>query len=187
MDLPLHSCRPRLLSECCSRSSSQVLSRRVDLSRGFIPVRARKSVKIVNRPAIRVACGVCSIRGSGRFVHSHSATRVSSESCGWRRVGRKCRVLVSGRELGRSKFGIARFEQGDRNCSDGSATNSEDRERPPFDLDLAVVLAGFAFEAYNSPPVRVPLTLTLCFPILSNLLSNFWALLQWSSNGFRHR
>ncbi|XP_072986920.1 uncharacterized protein [Typha latifolia] len=28
-------------------------------------------------------------------------------------------------------------------------------ERPPFDLNLAVVLAGFAFEAYNSPPENV--------------------------------
>lgn len=29
----------------------------------------------------------------------------------------------------------------------------EDPPRPPFDLNLAVVLAGFAFEAYTSPPV----------------------------------
>lgn len=26
-------------------------------------------------------------------------------------------------------------------------------ERPPFDINLAVILAGFAFEAYTSPPV----------------------------------
>lgn len=26
-------------------------------------------------------------------------------------------------------------------------------ERPPFDINLAVVLAGFAFEAYTTPPV----------------------------------
>jgi hypothetical protein len=26
-------------------------------------------------------------------------------------------------------------------------------QRPPFDLNLAVVLAGFAFEAYTSPSV----------------------------------
>ncbi|RZS16523.1 hypothetical protein BHM03_00048520 [Ensete ventricosum] len=30
----------------------------------------------------------------------------------------------------------------------------EEAERPPFDLNLAVVLAGFAFEAYTSPPSR---------------------------------
>ncbi|CAK7327353.1 unnamed protein product [Dovyalis caffra] len=28
-------------------------------------------------------------------------------------------------------------------------------ERPPFDINLAVVLAGFAFEAYTSPPENV--------------------------------
>ncbi|KAJ8512451.1 hypothetical protein OPV22_002885 [Ensete ventricosum] len=31
----------------------------------------------------------------------------------------------------------------------------EEAERPPFDLNLAVVLAGFAFEAYTSPPKDV--------------------------------
>ncbi|XP_011029717.1 PREDICTED: uncharacterized protein LOC105129384 [Populus euphratica] len=30
-----------------------------------------------------------------------------------------------------------------------------DNERPPFDINLAVVLAGFAFEAYTSPPKNV--------------------------------
>ncbi|KAF7837388.1 putative feruloyl esterase A isoform A [Senna tora] len=28
----------------------------------------------------------------------------------------------------------------------------KDHERPPFDINLAVILAGFAFEAYTSPP-----------------------------------
>jgi len=32
----------------------------------------------------------------------------------------------------------------------------EDDDRPPFDINLAVILAGFAFEAYTTPPVRVP-------------------------------
>ncbi|KAB2599906.1 hypothetical protein D8674_010177 [Pyrus ussuriensis x Pyrus communis] len=31
----------------------------------------------------------------------------------------------------------------------------EGSERPPFDINLAVVLAGFAFEAYSSPPGNV--------------------------------
>ncbi|XP_068332767.1 uncharacterized protein [Pyrus communis] len=31
----------------------------------------------------------------------------------------------------------------------------EGSERPPFDINLAVVLAGFAFEAYSSPPDNV--------------------------------
>lgn len=29
----------------------------------------------------------------------------------------------------------------------------EKEERTPFDINLAVILAGFAFEAYASPPV----------------------------------
>ncbi|KAF2285575.1 hypothetical protein GH714_005600 [Hevea brasiliensis] len=31
----------------------------------------------------------------------------------------------------------------------------EENERPPFDINLAVVLAGFAFEAYTSPPEKI--------------------------------
>ncbi|KAF0892976.1 hypothetical protein E2562_021278 [Oryza meyeriana var. granulata] len=39
--------------------------------------------------------------------------------------------------------------------SAGEGLVGEDRPRPPFDLNLAVVLAGFAFEAYTSPPADV--------------------------------
>lgn len=35
----------------------------------------------------------------------------------------------------------------------GRSMSRDDDVRPPFDINLAVVLAGFAFEAYNSPPV----------------------------------
>lgn len=35
----------------------------------------------------------------------------------------------------------------------GKSVSHDDDARPPFDINLAVVLAGFAFEAYNSPPV----------------------------------
>lgn len=34
-------------------------------------------------------------------------------------------------------------------------SEEEEIERPPFDINLAVILAGFAFEAYISPPVIV--------------------------------
>uniref|UniRef100_J3LZG6 C2 domain-containing protein n=1 Tax=Oryza brachyantha TaxID=4533 RepID=J3LZG6_ORYBR len=37
----------------------------------------------------------------------------------------------------------------------GEGLAGEDPPRPPFDLNLAVVLAGFAFEAYTSPPEDV--------------------------------
>ncbi|XP_047337147.1 uncharacterized protein LOC124940659 isoform X2 [Impatiens glandulifera] len=52
-------------------------------------------------------------------------------------------------------------------CCHSSKSNSEiektsvqvqkknDDQRPPFDIDLAVVLAGFAFEAYSSPPENI--------------------------------
>lgn len=33
--------------------------------------------------------------------------------------------------------------------------SEEQLERPPFDINLAVILAGFAFEAYTSPPVSL--------------------------------
>jgi hypothetical protein len=36
---------------------------------------------------------------------------------------------------------------------EGLVAEEDGRQRPPFDLNLAVVLAGFAFEAYTSPPV----------------------------------
>ncbi|KAK8956364.1 putative galacturonosyltransferase 14 [Platanthera guangdongensis] len=43
----------------------------------------------------------------------------------------------------------------DLNALDSTAEDDEsssgDVRRPPFDLNLAVVLAGFAFEAYTSP------------------------------------
>lgn len=37
--------------------------------------------------------------------------------------------------------------------SDDGGGSADDDRRPPFDLNLAVLLAGFAFEAYISPPV----------------------------------
>ncbi|KAJ6821540.1 uncharacterized protein M6B38_391565 [Iris pallida] len=36
--------------------------------------------------------------------------------------------------------------------SNGGLSTDVEAQRPPFDLNLAVVLAGFAFEAYTSPP-----------------------------------
>ncbi|CAM8944162.1 unnamed protein product [Rhodiola kirilowii] len=34
-------------------------------------------------------------------------------------------------------------------------SNSSDSQRPPFDINLAVILAGFAFEAYTTPPDNI--------------------------------
>ncbi|KAF5465816.1 hypothetical protein F2P56_015788 [Juglans regia] len=45
-------------------------------------------------------------------------------------------------------------------CKTGSeiervSVQEEENERPPFDINLAVILAGFAFEAYTSPSEKV--------------------------------
>lgn len=46
------------------------------------------------------------------------------------------------------------MKPGSESAEEGAASvGEEDRPRPQFDLNLAVVLAGFAFEAYSSPPV----------------------------------
>lgn len=54
------------------------------------------------------------------------------------------------RKLVTTKFGEgnANSDRGEHECEE-----VQDEERPPFDLDLAVILAGFAFEAYNTPSV----------------------------------
>lgn len=39
--------------------------------------------------------------------------------------------------------------------SESAGEGLAEEDRPPFDLNLAVVLAGFAFEAYTSPPADV--------------------------------
>lgn len=38
----------------------------------------------------------------------------------------------------------------------------EDDERPPFDINLAVILAGFAFESYSTPPVSFSILAFFC-------------------------
>ncbi|KAL5066972.1 hypothetical protein RYX36_017859, partial [Vicia faba] len=49
---------------------------------------------------------------------------------------------------------IARRKQGfSIRCSSKTDSQIEKNdERPPFDINLAVILAGFAFEAYTTPP-----------------------------------
>ncbi|CAH2079347.1 unnamed protein product [Thlaspi arvense] len=39
--------------------------------------------------------------------------------------------------------------------SEESSSEKEETERPPFDINLAVILAGFAFEAYATPPENI--------------------------------
>lgn len=47
-----------------------------------------------------------------------------------------------------------------------SVTSEIENERPPFDINLAVILAGFAFEAYTTPPVYSSCPLILQFLFL---------------------
>ncbi|KAF2568846.1 hypothetical protein F2Q68_00026623 [Brassica cretica] len=36
-----------------------------------------------------------------------------------------------------------------------SLSENQEPERPPFDINLAVILAGFAFESYATPPENI--------------------------------
>lgn len=51
-----------------------------------------------------------------------------------------------------------------------SLSENHEPERPPFDINLAVILAGFAFESYATPPVT-SLSLTL---LLAGRIFLFW-------------
>ncbi|XP_060671837.1 uncharacterized protein LOC107422559 isoform X3 [Ziziphus jujuba] len=64
-------------------------------------------------------------------------------------VSRKVRVLAS-RVNFRGKFCPCKA-----GTEIGKVSVEEEIERPPFDINLAVILAGFAFEAYTSPPENV--------------------------------
>jgi hypothetical protein len=58
-----------------------------------------------------------------------------------------------------------RFEEEDKEeCASPPASPPPPPPRPPFDLDLAVLLAGFAFEAYNTPKVFAILQILLLLP-----------------------
>lgn len=66
----------------------------------------------------------------------------------------------------KSRLGVSSFRCF---CSSGTelqnASLQQQTERRPFDINLAVILAGFAFEAYTSPPV-IWLLLTSFFFVL---------------------
>ncbi|KAM1104467.1 hypothetical protein ACFX2I_012793 [Malus domestica] len=67
----------------------------------------------------------------------------------------KVRVFTL-RGNGRGKDGIYSFCCVCRAGAEIEKVDGEEgSERPPFDINLAVVLAGFAFEAYSSPPDNV--------------------------------
>lgn len=79
--------------------------------------------------------------------HSHSFITHSSSSSSSKTKKKLPRQLVK-----------TRFEEEDKEeCASPPASPPPPPPRPPFDLDLAVLLAGFAFEAYNTPKAKVGL------------------------------
>ncbi len=88
--------------------------------------------------------------------HSHSFITHSSPSSSGKTKKKLPRQLVK-----------TRFEEEDKEeCASPppSPPPPPPPLRPPFDLDLAVLLAGFAFEAYNTPKVFAILQLLLLLP-----------------------
>jgi hypothetical protein len=54
-------------------------------------------------------------------------------------------------------------------------------ERPPFDINLAVILAGFAFEAYTTPPVCFSLlVIFLCLQNEGLVFADYYRLVEES-------
>lgn len=78
-----------------------------------------------------------------------------------RQFSRKVRVVFACPENNRKKNARGRFNSvccfcsktKDAEIDEVEVEERNENERPPFDINLAVVLAGFAFEAYTSPPV----------------------------------
>ncbi|KAK8623658.1 hypothetical protein V6N13_065023 [Hibiscus sabdariffa] len=50
---------------------------------------------------------------------------------------------------------IEKVSSGEKGGGGGGGGGEEEEDRPPFDINLAVVLAGFAFEAYTTPPENI--------------------------------
>ncbi|KAB2039829.1 hypothetical protein ES319_D02G037400v1 [Gossypium barbadense] len=77
--------------------------------------------------------------------------------------GKRVRVSTSisrGNAKIRGRFGglsVSCFSKMDAEIEKVSSEEQEEEEeeRPPFDINLAVILAGFAFEAYTTPPENI--------------------------------
>ncbi|OVA02259.1 C2 calcium-dependent membrane targeting [Macleaya cordata] len=71
-------------------------------------------------------------------------------------VAEKVRVLRSRYNIKDGNYSFCCYCKQNSNKELEFVEEKEDQiERPPFDINLAVVLAGFAFEAYSSPPDNV--------------------------------
>ncbi|OMO69369.1 C2 calcium-dependent membrane targeting [Corchorus capsularis] len=73
--------------------------------------------------------------------------------------GKKVRALstLRGNVNGRGRDGVLSVSCFSKTNAEIEKVSSEEKEeeRPPFDINLAVILAGFAFEAYTTPPENI--------------------------------
>lgn len=66
-------------------------------------------------------------------------------------LAKKFDGLLSSRFIG---YAVASSSSSSGEIEESVVASEIEDERPPFDINLAVILAGFAFEAYATPPVN---------------------------------
>ncbi|KAF7009949.1 hypothetical protein CFC21_024431 [Triticum aestivum] len=89
-------------------------------------------------------CPIASVSGRSSPA-SHRAVRCWSARRGRRRRSAGLRARCAGGQPSAVK-------PGPETPADDGSVGDEEQPHPQFDLNLAVVLAGFAFEAYSTPP-----------------------------------
>ncbi|RLM64618.1 uncharacterized protein C2845_PM16G11180 [Panicum miliaceum] len=101
------------------------------------------------------ACRVTPARSTASFLHARSLAgcRAVVWRCWCTRRGRRRRWAgLRARCVGDQSSAV---QPDSERAGEGLVEQEDGSRRPPFDLNLAVVLAGFAFEAYTSPPADV--------------------------------
>ncbi|KXG26688.1 uncharacterized protein LOC8075917 isoform X1 [Sorghum bicolor] len=107
-----------------------------------------------------VACRVAPARATTSVLPAHSLPGCRAAvvwRCWAARRGRRrrwaglrarCRISCEGSQP-------SAVQPDSESSGEGLVAEEDGPRRPPFDINLAVVLAGFAFEAYTSPPADV--------------------------------
>uniref|UniRef100_K3Y5G4 C2 domain-containing protein n=1 Tax=Setaria italica TaxID=4555 RepID=K3Y5G4_SETIT len=101
------------------------------------------------------ACRVTPARSTASFLPARSLAgcRAVVWRCWSARRGRRRRwAALRARCVGGQSSAV---QPDSGSAGEGLVAEEDGPRRPPFDLNLAVVLAGFAFEAYTSPPADV--------------------------------
>ncbi|KAJ9555628.1 hypothetical protein OSB04_010242 [Centaurea solstitialis] len=65
------------------------------------------------------------------------------------------KLALSTSNTGRSRYGFCSICKSTSDNVESALLHEEEIERPPFDINRAVVLAGFAFEAYTTPTENI--------------------------------